>query len=178
MPGTKSQPPSTAGTFRSSDFVEHARAQRRMTKNRPTCRTDSHLALAIGGVAEITESALLFDRSILAVTPADGNRQLLLDGTGRVASVQFVYSQGHKRSRMETLGIIIIAALLVLTWQNRCEAYIDPSAGGFLVQVLAPLGALAVSSLVYFRNKILKFFKKPQPPPTENGESPPSDEER
>jgi len=79
---------------------------------------------------------------------------------------------------METIGIIIITALLIFTWQGRCEAYIDPNAGSFLLQVLAPLGALAVSSLVYFRNKIAKVFKKKQSPPTDQSESRPTDEER
>lgn len=79
---------------------------------------------------------------------------------------------------MDRIGIIIVAVLLLFTWYGRCEAYIDPNAGGFLLQVLAPLGALVVSSLVYFRNKIIGMFKKRKPPTNETAESRPSDEER
>jgi hypothetical protein len=56
-----------------------------------------------------------------------------------------------------------MAALLLLGLQTRCDAYIDPNAGGFLIQILAPLGALAASFLLYFRKQMSGLFKKGKP---------------
>lgn len=52
-----------------------------------------------------------------------------------------------------------MALTLVLTWGGECWAYIDPNAGGFLAQILAPLGAVFLSFLFYCRRQIRRFVK-------------------
>jgi hypothetical protein len=52
-----------------------------------------------------------------------------------------------------------MALTLALTWYGQCWAYIDPNAGGFLVQILAPLGAVFLSLLFYCRRQIRRFVK-------------------
>jgi hypothetical protein len=52
-----------------------------------------------------------------------------------------------------------IALMLVLSWRGECWAYIDPNAGGFLWQVLAPLASIFLSFLFYCRNEIKKLVK-------------------
>ncbi|MGH7815402.1 MAG: hypothetical protein ACREQI_15535 [Candidatus Binataceae bacterium] len=52
-----------------------------------------------------------------------------------------------------------IAILLVLSWQGECWAYIDPNAGGFLAQTLAPLTAIVLSFFFYCRKEIRRFAK-------------------
>jgi hypothetical protein len=54
-------------------------------------------------------------------------------------------------------GAIVI--LLMLSWRGECWAYIDPNAGGFLAQILAPLVAIFLSFLFYCRNGIKRFVK-------------------
>ena len=49
--------------------------------------------------------------------------------------------------------------MLALTWRGECWAYIDPNAGGFLAQILAPLGAVFLSFLFYCRRQIKRFVK-------------------
>jgi hypothetical protein len=46
-----------------------------------------------------------------------------------------------------------------MSWGGECWAYIDPNAGGFLSQILAPLAAILLSFLFYCRNEIRKFVK-------------------
>jgi len=52
-----------------------------------------------------------------------------------------------------------IAVILALTWRGECWAYIDPNAGGFLSQILAPFAAIFVSFLFYCRKEIKRFAK-------------------
>jgi hypothetical protein len=51
------------------------------------------------------------------------------------------------------------AIILVLSWRGECWAYIDPNAGGFLSQILAPLASIFLSFLFYCRNEIRRFAK-------------------
>jgi hypothetical protein len=48
---------------------------------------------------------------------------------------------------------------LLLLWTGRGWAYIDPNAGGFLAQIIAPLIAVAASFLFYCRKQLARFFK-------------------
>ena len=64
-----------------------------------------------------------------------------------------------------------MATVLFLGLQSRCDAYIDPNAGGFLVQILAPLGAVAASFFIYFRKQMCSLFKKGNPREAEPQES-------
>jgi hypothetical protein len=54
--------------------------------------------------------------------------------------------------------------VLFLGLQTRCDAYIDPNAGGFLLQILAPLGALATSFFIYFRKQVFGLLKRNDQP--------------
>ena len=57
------------------------------------------------------------------------------------------------------IAAVSAAALLTLTWPGVSWAYIDPNAGGFLSQILAPLGAVALSFLFYCRKEIGAFVR-------------------
>ena len=70
-----------------------------------------------------------------------------------------------------------MAAAILFGLQTRCYAYIDPTAGGFLMQILAPLGALIASAFIYFWKQLVGLFMK-KSPPDEHGESVASDLER
>lgn len=61
---------------------------------------------------------------------------------------------------MTLTTIAFMAAAILLGLQSRCYAYIDPSAGGFLMQILAPLGALAASAFIYFWKHLVGLFSK------------------
>jgi hypothetical protein len=52
-----------------------------------------------------------------------------------------------------------IAIMLALSWRGECWAYIDPNAGGFLSQILAPLASILLSFLFYCRKEIGRFVK-------------------
>ncbi|HVA39636.1 MAG TPA: hypothetical protein VNF49_03165 [Candidatus Binataceae bacterium] len=56
-------------------------------------------------------------------------------------------------------AIILVLSWLVLSWRGECWAYIDPNAGGFLAQILAPLAAIFLSFLFYCRKEIRRFVK-------------------
>jgi hypothetical protein len=68
-----------------------------------------------------------------------------------------------------TIALMVIVLLVGL--RTSCYAYIDPNAGGFLVQILAPLGALAVSFLIYFRKQMSALLGKAKPPAAQPGDS-------
>jgi hypothetical protein len=64
----------------------------------------------------------------------------------------------HSRAwRMMVTGAI--ALFLVLSWRSDCWAYIDPNAGGFVTQILAPLVSIFLSFLFYCRNEIKRLVK-------------------
>jgi amino acid permease len=50
-------------------------------------------------------------------------------------------------------------ALLLLLCPARGWAYIDPNAGGFLAQMIAPLIAVGASFLFYCRKQLARYFK-------------------
>jgi len=52
-----------------------------------------------------------------------------------------------------------LALVLLLTWNSEALAYIDPNAGGFIAQVLAPLGTIVLSLLFYCRQEIRRFVR-------------------
>jgi hypothetical protein len=52
-----------------------------------------------------------------------------------------------------------IAIIFILSWRGECWAYIDPNAGGFLSQILAPLAAIFLSFLFYCRKEIKRLVK-------------------
>jgi hypothetical protein len=52
-----------------------------------------------------------------------------------------------------------IAIILMLSWQGECWAYIDPNAGGFLWQMLAPLASIFLSFAFYCRKEIRKLVR-------------------
>lgn len=56
-------------------------------------------------------------------------------------------------------AIILVLLWLMLSWRGECWAYLDPNAGGFLSQILAPLAAIFLSFLFYCRKEIRKFVK-------------------
>ena len=66
-----------------------------------------------------------------------------------------------RRSPATAIGAtaIVLALSLVLSWRGECWAYIDPNAGGFLTQILAPLASIFLSFLFYCRKEIRKFIK-------------------
>ncbi len=65
----------------------------------------------------------------------------------------------HARSARAAFAsfVGVLVAVLILTWRGECFAYIDPNAGGFLWQILAPLASLFVSFLFYCRREIRKL---------------------
>ncbi len=76
---------------------------------------------------------------------------------------------------MKLTTIVLMAMVLLLGLQARCEAYIDPNAGGFLLQLLAPLGALAGSLFIYFRKQVVGLFKRGETQEPGSSESTASD---
>lgn len=72
---------------------------------------------------------------------------------------------GRNRSRLARaaaacgLECCAFALMLLLAWRGEARAYIDPNAGGFLAQVLAPLGAILLSLLFYCRRELRRFAK-------------------
>ncbi len=54
---------------------------------------------------------------------------------------------------------VAITIVLMLSWRGECWAYIDPNAGGFLSQILAPLAAVLVSFFFYCRKEVRRFVK-------------------
>ena len=55
--------------------------------------------------------------------------------------------------------IVAYLAILMLFWTGTSWAYIDPNAGSLLWQVTAPLFALFVTSLLYFRQLTARWLK-------------------
>lgn len=66
-----------------------------------------------------------------------------------------------RRSSATAIGAtaIMLALPLMLSWRGECWAYIDPNAGGFLTQILAPLASIFLSFLFYCRKEIRRFVK-------------------
>ncbi|HZO83162.1 MAG TPA: hypothetical protein VFB33_15815 [Candidatus Binataceae bacterium] len=59
-------------------------------------------------------------------------------------------------------SMILVAAIgiaLVLSWRGESFAYIDPNAGGFLSQILAPLVAVFLSFVFYCRKELRRRLK-------------------
>jgi hypothetical protein len=52
-----------------------------------------------------------------------------------------------------------LVLMLLLAWRGEAWAYIDPNAGGFIAQILAPLGAILLSLLFYCRRELRRFAK-------------------
>jgi hypothetical protein len=48
----------------------------------------------------------------------------------------------------------IAALVLIALWSHPAQAYIDPSGGGLLFQVLSPLLALIVGVAVFLRDRV------------------------
>jgi hypothetical protein len=66
----------------------------------------------------------------------------------------------HRPSAIVTGATAIsLLALLVFAWGGECWAYIDPNAGGFLSQILVPLGSIFLSFLFYCRKEIRRLAK-------------------
>ena len=80
-----------------------------------------------------------------------------LSGTGTAADRRASASTHATRSR--AIAAAAFALTLVLSWRGECWAYIDPNAGGFLSQILAPLAAIFLSFLFYCRSEISRFVK-------------------
>jgi hypothetical protein len=58
------------------------------------------------------------------------------------------------------IGLLVsLVVLLVFAWRGESWAYIDPNAGGFLSQILVPLGSIFLSFLFYCRKEIRRFVK-------------------
>lgn len=55
--------------------------------------------------------------------------------------------------------VAAIAIALVLSWRGEAFAYIDPNAGGFLSQILAPLVAVFLSFVFYCRKELRRLLK-------------------
>lgn len=53
----------------------------------------------------------------------------------------------------------VLAIVLMMSWRGECWAYIDPNAGGFLAQILAPFAAVLLSFLFYCRRQVARFAK-------------------
>ena len=79
-----------------------------------------------------------------------------LSGTGGAAQRRASDPTYATRSRAIAAAFAIT---LMLSWRGECWAYIDPNAGGFLSQILAPLAAIFLSFLFYCRNEISRFVK-------------------
>lgn len=78
---------------------------------------------------------------------------------------------------MTLTTMALMVAVLLFGLQSASYAYIDPTAGGFLMQILAPLGALVASAFIYFWKQLVGLFVKTSPP-DEPGEPAASDAER
>lgn len=95
-----------------------------------------------------------------------------IEGQGPVSAkgdvrIQHSFPLLIQRSGCRTICAIVI--LLLLTSPGLSLAYIDPQAGGFLMQLLAPLGAVVVSGLIYFRRQLGRLIKR-RPPPADQPE--------
>jgi hypothetical protein len=51
------------------------------------------------------------------------------------------------------------ALWLLISWPGICWAYIDPNAGGFLAQLLAPLLSVIAAFIFYCRREIGKIIR-------------------
>jgi hypothetical protein len=56
--------------------------------------------------------------------------------------------------KIQVALILFLATALWLVFAAPSWAYVDPNTLGFVSQVLAPLGTLLVSCLIYFRRKV------------------------
>ncbi|GEM_PF-6322128 len=56
--------------------------------------------------------------------------------------------------KVEVISILLLAIAFGLIFPAPSWAYIDPNTLGFASQILAPLGTLLVSCLIYFRRKV------------------------
>jgi hypothetical protein len=65
----------------------------------------------------------------------------------------------ERRVRPSAIPGLTIAILLALSWRGECWAYVDPNAGGFLSQIMAPLASIFLSFLFYCRKEIAKLVK-------------------
>ncbi len=80
-------------------------------------------------------------------------------------------------SGVKVTAIALMAVVLFIGLQARCDAYIDPVAGGFLAQILAPLGALAASLFIYFRKQVTALLRRGKSLEGDSSESAASDVE-
>jgi hypothetical protein len=81
---------------------------------------------------------------------------------GGVAAPAYGRTDGapyERRHRPLALVAGVTAFILMLSWRGECWAYIDPNAGGFLSQILAPLAAIFVSFLFYCRKEARRYVK-------------------
>ena len=76
---------------------------------------------------------------------------------GRKPSVACSHAHHVWLSLAAILECGAFALVLLLTWSSEALAYIDPNAGGFIAQILAPLGAIFLSLLFYCRREIRRF---------------------
>jgi hypothetical protein len=56
--------------------------------------------------------------------------------------------------KIQVIPVLLLATVLWLAFPAPSWAYVDPNTLGFVSQVLAPLGTLLVSCLIYFRRKV------------------------
>lgn len=68
-------------------------------------------------------------------------------------------SQPHTARRWSAITTGATALIVVLLWRGECWAYIDPNAGGFLWQIVAPLASILLSFLFYCRKEIRRLVK-------------------
>jgi len=61
----------------------------------------------------------------------------------------------HRDVRAASVCFVVI---LVGFWSDPAAAYVDPTAGGFVLQMLSPLMAVVVAGAVMLRDRIVRVW--------------------
>ncbi len=75
-------------------------------------------------------------------------------GNGSILQTGISVDEQISWMKVQVISILILALVLGLACPTPSWAYIDPNTLGFASQILAPLGTLLVSCLIYFRRKV------------------------
>jgi hypothetical protein len=91
---------------------------------------------------------------------ARSHRRVGALGYGRGDGVPYARRSSAIMTGASAIGLLVsLVVLLVFAWRGESWAYIDPNAGGFLSQILVPLGSIFLSFLFYCRKEIRRFVK-------------------
>ncbi|HLH76213.1 MAG TPA: hypothetical protein VKV28_05330 [Candidatus Binataceae bacterium] len=89
-------------------------------------------------------------------------KQIPQSASGQPAPLQLLLRYLRISGLVAVRGLTMtsVGALwLLLSWPGTCWAYIDPNAGGFLAQLLAPLLSVIAAFIFYCRREIAKIIR-------------------